>query len=139
MELEYDPLVSFGRHLAETRRKAGVSQETLAYDSGLSRSYVGEIERGLRNVALRNICLLAATLGLPPSALMEFKRIPLEASAKDKPRKDKPAKEKRLARGDGSGRAVSPRKTVRAGAAGRIVVGEGEKAGARTRGRGGER
>ena len=75
MELDYDPLASFGRHLAATRRKAGVSQELLAHDSGLSRSYVSEIERGLRNVALRNICVLAASLRLPPSALLEFEQV----------------------------------------------------------------
>lgn len=78
MELEYDPLVSFGRHLAATRRKAGVSQEALAHDSGLSRSYVSGIERGLRNVALRNICVLAETLKIPPSVLLEFDRAPAD-------------------------------------------------------------
>ncbi|AEF88750.1 helix-turn-helix domain protein [Delftia sp. Cs1-4] len=72
MELEYEPLVCFGRHLAATRRKAGVSQEALAYESGLSRSYLSEVERGLRNIALRNICILAAALNVPPAQLLEF-------------------------------------------------------------------
>ncbi len=80
MELEYDPLVSFGRHLAATRRRAGVSQEALAQSSGLSRSYLCEVERGLRNIALRNICLLAQALSLPPSALLEFERLAQDTS-----------------------------------------------------------
>ncbi|GAO20708.1 MULTISPECIES: helix-turn-helix domain-containing protein [Comamonadaceae] len=86
MELEYDPLVCFGRHLAATRRNAGVSQEALAYDSGMSRSYLSEIERGLRNVALRNICVLAETLRVPPSALLEFDRTPSADKARRSPK-----------------------------------------------------
>lgn len=86
MELEYDPLVCFGRHLAAMRRNVGVSQEALAYDSGMSRSYLSEVERGLRNVALRNICVLAETLKVPPSALMEFDRTPVADTARRSPR-----------------------------------------------------
>ncbi|MFT3815670.1 MAG: helix-turn-helix transcriptional regulator [Acidovorax sp.] len=115
MELEYDPLVSFGRHLAATRRKAGVSQETLAYDSGLSRSYLSEVERGLRNVALRNICVLAETLNLPPSVLLEFERVADGTQAEDM----------QNARGNGSGRKGGPRKVARAGAAARKAGGAG--------------
>lgn len=86
MELEYDPLVCFGRHLAAMRRNAGVSQEALAYDSGMSRSYLSEVERGLRNVALRNICVLAETLRVPPSALLEFDRTPSADKARRSPK-----------------------------------------------------
>lgn len=105
MELDYDPLACFGRHLAATRRKAGVSQEALAHDSGLSRSYLSEIERGLRNVALRNICVLAETLKLPPSALLEFEKEPAAAA---------PVKGKLSGRGRASLRDVTARTCVRA-------------------------
>ncbi|WP_298434926.1 helix-turn-helix transcriptional regulator [Ottowia sp.] len=76
MELNYDPLKRFGRHLAELRRAQGVSQERLAHESGLARSYLSGIERGMRNVSLMNICVLAETLQFPPARLLEFPTTP---------------------------------------------------------------
>ena len=76
MELNYDPLNRFGRHLAALRRAKGVSQERLALESGLARSYLSGIERGLRNVSLVNICVLAGSLQLPPARLLEFSTAP---------------------------------------------------------------
>lgn len=66
-----DPRVVFGRQLAELRRQAGLSQEALALESGLARSYLGGVERGQRNIALLNICRLAAALSLRPSDLLQ--------------------------------------------------------------------
>jgi transcriptional regulator with XRE-family HTH domain len=68
----YHPLELFGQHLIELRKKRGWSQERLALESGLARSYVGGIERGQRNLALINICILADTLGVPPSEMLNF-------------------------------------------------------------------
>ena len=67
-----DPRIPFGKYLAQVRRSRGWSQEKLALESGLARSYLGGVERGQRNIALVNICKLASALGVPPSALMEF-------------------------------------------------------------------
>lgn len=67
-----DPRVLFGRHLAKIRRERGWSQEKLALESGVARSYLGGVERGQRNIALVNICRLAETLGIKPSELMDF-------------------------------------------------------------------
>ena len=67
-----DPRILFGQHLARLRRQRGWSQEHLALESGLARSYLGGVERGQRNIALLNICRLAETLGLPPSELLNF-------------------------------------------------------------------
>ncbi|MCC9596430.1 helix-turn-helix domain-containing protein [Rubrivivax sp. JA1055] len=66
-----DPRVVFGQQLATLRRQAGMSQEALALESGLARSYLGGVERGQRNIALLNICRLAAALSVPPSALLQ--------------------------------------------------------------------
>jgi len=68
----HDPRILFGRHLASLRRQRGWSQESLALESGLARSYLGGVERGQRNIALVNICRLAQALGLPPSELLNF-------------------------------------------------------------------
>lgn len=71
--MEYQPLKLFGTHLVELRKALGWSQERLAFESGLARSYVGGIERGQRNIALVNICVLADTLGVPPAEMLNFK------------------------------------------------------------------
>lgn len=70
--MDYYPLELFGQHLVELRKKRGWSQERLALESGLARSYVGGIERGQRNIALINICILADTLGVPPGEMLNF-------------------------------------------------------------------
>lgn len=70
--MDYDPLALFGQHLARLRRRRGWSQEKLALESGLARSYVSGIERGVRNLALHNICLLADTLGVKPCTMLDF-------------------------------------------------------------------
>jgi transcriptional regulator with XRE-family HTH domain len=62
----------FGKRLVQLRKERGWSQEQLALESGLARSYLGGIERGQRNIALLNICRLAETLGIPASELMDF-------------------------------------------------------------------
>lgn len=67
-----DPLKQFGRRLTALRKQRGWSQEKLALESGLARSYLSGIERGLRNVALINICALAETLGVPPAEMLRF-------------------------------------------------------------------
>ncbi|REE18202.1 helix-turn-helix protein [Paraburkholderia sp. BL6669N2] len=72
MSMQYDPLTLFGKRLVELRKARGWSQERLALESGLARSYVGGIERGQRNIALYNICVLAATLGVSPASMLDF-------------------------------------------------------------------
>ncbi|MBY4896281.1 helix-turn-helix domain-containing protein [Cupriavidus sp. AU9028] len=67
-----DPLKQFGQRLTFLRKQRGWSQEKLALESGLARSYLSGIERGLRNVALINICTLADTLGVPPFEMLKF-------------------------------------------------------------------
>ena len=48
----------------------GISQEELASRAGLNRTYIGDIERGARNVALLNIKRLSLALGTSPSKLL---------------------------------------------------------------------
>lgn len=67
-----DPRTLFGLRLAQIRRAKGLSQERLALESGLARSYLGGVERGQRNIALLNIYRLAETLGVTPASLLEL-------------------------------------------------------------------
>lgn len=67
-----DPRMLFGKRLVQLRKERGWSQEQLALESGIARSYLGGVERGQRNIALINICRLAAALGESPEELMKF-------------------------------------------------------------------
>lgn len=66
-----DILIRFGRRVRELRQEQGLSQEAFAHVCELDRTYVGGIERGERNVALRNIEVIAKALNLPLSELMK--------------------------------------------------------------------
>jgi transcriptional regulator with XRE-family HTH domain len=63
----------FGKNLAKIRKEKGWSQERLANESGLARSYVGDVERGIRNIALINIFKIADTLEVDVVELMGFR------------------------------------------------------------------
>ena len=47
-------LDAFGRRIRELRNARGLSQEELAFQTGFHRTYIGMIERGERNLSLRN-------------------------------------------------------------------------------------
>ncbi len=71
MARKRDILERFGKRVRELRTEAGYSQEGFAAECGLDRTYVGGIERGERNVALRNIEVVAKTLGISVAELMD--------------------------------------------------------------------
>ena len=62
-------LKKFGERVRQLRKARGFSQQSFAAACGLDRTYIGGIERGERNVALRNIEVIARTLGLSVSEL----------------------------------------------------------------------
>ncbi len=67
---ENDFPVRFGERVRTLCKKQGWSQEAFAHQYGLDRTYVGGIERGERNIALRNIEQIAKTLGVTLSQLL---------------------------------------------------------------------
>jgi transcriptional regulator with XRE-family HTH domain len=69
MKRRGDIAARFGAQIREFRKAKGLSQEAFADLCGLDRTYVGGIERGERNVALRNIERIAKALGVSVSAL----------------------------------------------------------------------
>jgi transcriptional regulator with XRE-family HTH domain len=60
-----------GRNLRALRKAKGVSQEAFADTLAIHRTYMGGLERGERNVTLRTVERIAATLGVDPSDLLE--------------------------------------------------------------------
>lgn len=61
---------SFGIGVRQLRRARGWSQERLAENSNLNRSYIGEIERGTAIASLVTVEKLAHALTLTPSELV---------------------------------------------------------------------
>ena len=67
-----DPvLVALGEAVRRARIGVGLSQEALAVDAGLDRSYMGGIERGEHNPTVMNIIKIADALKLKPSTLLD--------------------------------------------------------------------
>ena len=71
MARRQDILARFGARVRELRISKGYSQEAFAAHCELDRTYIGGIERGERNVALRNIESIAKGLNVTISELME--------------------------------------------------------------------
>lgn len=63
-------LRAFGASVRAIRLDRALSQEALAERAGLHRTYVGDIERGRRNVSLVNIDRLARALSTSPADLL---------------------------------------------------------------------
>ena len=61
---------ALGRAIRDYRHVRALSQEELAFRSGLHRTYVGGIERGERNPSYTNIRRLADALGVSASELL---------------------------------------------------------------------
>ena len=62
---------SFGNRVRELRKLRQLSQETLALACDLDRTYVGGVERGERNISLRNIHKIADALGVDVRELFD--------------------------------------------------------------------
>jgi transcriptional regulator with XRE-family HTH domain len=58
--------------LRDRRETLDISQSDLARKSGLHRSYIGDLERGSRNLSLKNLSRLAEALELAPSKMLSL-------------------------------------------------------------------
>jgi transcriptional regulator with XRE-family HTH domain len=59
-----------GRVIADRRRRAGHTQESLAEACALHPTYISQLERGLKSPTLGVLVRLAAAMGLPLSTLV---------------------------------------------------------------------
>jgi len=54
----------FGAKIKAFRKKKDLSQEALGFKSSLHRTYISEVERGLRNISIVNIARIAKAMNL---------------------------------------------------------------------------
>ena len=69
MPKKRDILKRFGARVRELRLEINLSQEKFAAKCDLDRTYLGSVERGERNIALRNIEKIAKAFSIPVSEL----------------------------------------------------------------------
>ncbi len=72
--MQRDPTLqeSFGTVLRQLRVEKGLSQEALALESGLDRTFVSMLERGLRQPTLSSLFALAEALRIPASRIVRL-------------------------------------------------------------------
>ncbi len=79
-----DPLSSatagLGARMRARRQELGLSQEGLAVVAGLHWTFVGQVERGRRNLSLHNLLKLAEALQIDPGELVTGLIAPVGAS-----------------------------------------------------------
>ena len=70
--MKSDILLKFGIRIRELRVANSWSQEDLADKAGFHRTYIGMIERGERNLSLKNVEILANSFNLNLSDLLKI-------------------------------------------------------------------
>lgn len=66
-----DPeLVALGKRVRALRTEAGLTQEAVADEADLHWTFIGQVERGERNISYKNILKLAKGLSAPARELM---------------------------------------------------------------------
>jgi len=59
-----------GNNIRHYRNALDISQEKLAENVGLHRTYIGAVERGEKNISANNIAKIAKVLGVEPHILL---------------------------------------------------------------------
>lgn len=70
-----------GERVRAQRRALGLSQEKLAHRCGVHWTFLGQVERGQRNLNLHNLLKLAHGLGVDPAVLVEGLEPPAQDEA----------------------------------------------------------
>jgi len=60
----------FARNLRRSRHAKGLSQEALAHDAEIDRTYISSLERGVYSASIDTVAKLAAVLGVEPDELL---------------------------------------------------------------------
>lgn len=60
-----------GTNLRRLREAKGLSQEAFAFEAGIHRTYISDIERGARNPTIMVVETIAIALGVTASELLK--------------------------------------------------------------------
>jgi len=63
--------IQLGQKIRSVREGIGLSQEKLAFESGLDRSFISHAERGSRNITVLSLCRIAKALKTSPEILLK--------------------------------------------------------------------
>ena len=63
----------FAANLRRLRHAKGLSQDDLAYEAEISRSYLSQLEKGTFHASLRIVGRLAVALGVEPAELLKLR------------------------------------------------------------------
>lgn len=66
-----DVVQLLGANVRRYRKLKGMTQEQLAHEVGMERSYISDLERGTRNPSVRALGRLAEALSVSPMQLLE--------------------------------------------------------------------
>ena len=66
-----DVRARLGRNLRRLREEKGWSQEAFADEAGIHRTYISDLERGVRNPTITVVEKLARPLGVTPGSLLD--------------------------------------------------------------------
>jgi transcriptional regulator with XRE-family HTH domain len=75
-----------GQRVRALRKARGWNQDDLAQQSGLGRTYISEIERGLKNPSLKTLLIFAGGFDMPLIQFLEGVEIPPTKTASSKHR-----------------------------------------------------
>jgi transcriptional regulator with XRE-family HTH domain len=71
----------FARNLRIARQKRRLSQEALAHEADVDRTYISALERGVYSATIDMVAKLARVLGVEASALLEGMAKPRQRKA----------------------------------------------------------
>jgi transcriptional regulator with XRE-family HTH domain len=72
---ECDIKIKFGLRLRELRKARNISQEELMAATGIHRTYLSEVERGIRNISIVNVEKIARALDVDAMEMFNFRKV----------------------------------------------------------------
>ena len=69
---DVDIKIKFGLRLKQLRKERGISQEELMAATGIHRTYLSEVERGIRNISIVNVEKIAKALDIDTMEMFDF-------------------------------------------------------------------